>query len=226
MAFILNMDTLTSVRDFLQDDYVSMAPVCQDWKLAWAKANTYTCPIGDGTTIDMLKYAFNNGLETTESRTKDCALLGRLDLLKVCIQFGCPYGVNVSNSASKHSHIVKWLTENGCPMDYTICTGAASYGNVELLIMAVDQGYNVDSYTFLAAAKNGQKKMMEWLYSVECPWIEYMCECTAERGQLEALKWLVQNGCPFHYASVYRASLKNGHSDIVEWLEMLWNGFI
>lgn len=214
-----NIDILKFVQSFLCKDYVSMAPVCQDWEIAWGNNPTVTFPLVSSTTPEMLKYAFDTGMDKNESITEKCAFLGRLDLIKVCRDFGCPWGVSVSNAASNSTELVKWLVENGCPMDYTICSGAASLGLMDVLVSAIDRGFGVDSYTFSAAAKKGNIHIMEFLLSIKCPWISYTSECAALNGQLEALKWLMENGCPFESPSLFRAARKNGNFEIVKYLE-------
>lgn len=216
---ILNTDVLGIVKSFLGDEsYASLAPVSHDWKL-WGSRSKNTRAIVSGTSVKMLQYAFGTGLEKTEDLAEECASLGRLDLLKLCIDTGCPCGSRVVSSGSEHSHIVKWMVQNGYQMDYTVCAAAAGMGSIGVLKWAVRNGYPLDSYTFIAAAKKGYLDIMKYLLFSGCPWIEYTCECAAENGHLNALEWLVLNGCPLDYSSVYDIACKKGHTDIVDWLK-------
>ena len=195
----LHDDVLGVVRSFVGDEsYISMATVCSYWNKSWnlSTISRHTRAITSATTPDMLTYAFRYGLKPTEDVMSKSASLGRLDLVKICAEFKCPFGINVSNSSSEHSQVVEWLVENDCPMDYTICIAAAGQGEISILKWAMSMGFKSDSYTFSAAARNGHIQAMEYLLSVKCPWISYTCKCAARNGQTDAFKWLVENGCP------------------------------
>ena len=219
---ILNTDVLEVVKSFSgNESYASMAPVSHDWKTLWGSKTKNTRAIVPGTSLEMLKYAFETGLEKTEDLSKECASLGRLDLLRLCIDSGCPCGTRVSNAGSKHSHIVKWMMKNQFQMDYTLCTSAVGLGSIGVLKWAVRSGHPMNSYTFIAAAQKGNLDIMEYLLSSGCPCIEYVSECASENGHLKVLEWLFINDCPFDYSSVYDAACKNGHTDIVDWLKSI-----
>jgi len=188
-------DVLRIVQSFIGDEnYISMSPVCRYWNESWCLSTNSrkTRAITSGTMPEILMYAFHHGLKPTVDLMSKCASLGRLDLVKICAEFGCPFGVDVSNAASDHSQVVKWLVENDCPMDYTLSIAAAGQGEITILKWAIDEGFNMNSYTFSAAAKNGHIEVMEYLLGIGCPWISYTRECASS----SALKWLIKNGCP------------------------------
>ena len=67
------------------------------------------------------------------------------------------------------SVILKWLKENGCEWDESICDYAAEGGHLDVL---------------------------KWLKENGCEWDESTCDYAAEGGHLEVLKWAIDNGCP------------------------------
>ena len=71
----------------------------------------------------------------------------------------------VVTAAARGGHLecMKYLHENGCPWDKSVCEAAAEGGHLESL---------------------------KYLYENGCPWSEWAREAAAEGGHLECMKYL------------------------------------
>ena len=111
----------------------------------------------------------------------DAALAGHLECVKYLHENGCPLDEDTCYAAAKGGHLecVKYLHENGCPWDERTCTKAAKGGHLECLRYARENG---------------------------CPWDEETCEAAAEFGNLECLNYAFENGCPWDEETCARAA--------------------
>lgn len=78
----------------------------------------------------------------------------------------------------------------------SICTLHARVGNLNHLKEAIDEGYEIDTFTMIYAARHGHLDCLEFLHKLGCPWNEYVCSEAAREGHWECYKYASENGCP------------------------------
>ena len=109
---------------------------------------------------------------------------GRLDVLQLAREQGCPWSDWTCTLAAKngHLHILQWAREHGCPWDALTC-----------------------SY----AAENGHLHILRWAHEHGCPWDVYVCLYAAWGGYLHILQWALEHKCPIE--SYTEVGFKNRH---------------
>ena len=70
---------------------------------------------------------------------------------------------------------------------------------------------------FRKLARNGCMKMIDWAWSVNCPWDASVTAAAASRGRNALVAWFHKNGCPVDTTAVKLAA-KHGEWDTVKWL--------
>ena len=113
---------------------------------------------------------------------------------------------------------LKWLVENGCPLDEKVCDGAIRKGNVEMVEWLFAKGYKFDmKRAYISVAENGFLDMLKWLVGKGYKMSFSISRGAAEGGHLELLQWAVANGCPMDMGLISNA-VRNGHLDLVKWV--------
>ncbi len=122
------------------------------------------------------------------------------------------------------------------PNNTIIVSALATFGNVELLQIAVNNGCQliesnvIDEYlhaceysisklvdTCALAAQNGHQNVIEFCLDNGCKLNWLSCLMAAKNGHLELLKWLHLNKCEFNI-NVSGIAAYYGHYDVVKWL--------
>jgi|SRR5271155_265763 len=98
------------------------------------------------------------------------ARAGQLHVLQWLREFGCPWGVMISESAAGGGHLdtLQWLRENDCPWDEMACYVAIRGGHLHVLRWIEENGgISVwDRNKCLFWAKQlGQWEIVEWIKS-------------------------------------------------------------
>jgi len=174
--------------------------------LIWLKEIGYLCNCNKN---DAYKYASVNGRleilmwlnENNYPIDYDVVYLyasanGYLEILKWVKKYALPNNFLFCSCAAQFGHInaFKWLRENNCPWNECICSIASQFGHFEILKWA---------------RKNG------------CPWDKSVCENAVIIGHLEMLCWIRENNCPWDEAKCIDLAIKNGHTQILHWLQRL-----
>lgn len=73
---------------------------------------------------------------------------------------------------------------------------AAFLGDLELVRMARECGYEWDAYTCASAAYSGNLECLKYLHECGCPWDEETCACAAYTGHLGCLKYAQDHSAP------------------------------
>ena len=73
---------------------------------------------------------------------------------------------------------------------------AAFLGDLELVRMARECGYEWDAYTCEFAAYSGNLECLKYLHECGCPWDEETCACAAYTGHLGCLKYAQDHSAP------------------------------
>lgn len=95
-----------------------------------------------------------------------------------------------NNSKSENLELIKWLLENGCPVDDNICTTIVKLDNLKLLKYMLNNGYSCNEDTFAIAASNGNLEILDFLHKNKCRWNGKACSFAAICEKFDTLKWL------------------------------------
>jgi hypothetical protein len=93
----------------------------------------------------------------------------------------------------------------------------ASFGNIEAVQWAYDNGFPLDIHVSNAAAYGGFLSLLEFLHERECPWNVKTMHKAALKGHLDVIKYLQRHQCPWNSTTVQKAVM-NGHLHIVKYL--------
>ena len=74
---------------------------------------------------------------------------------------------------------------------------AAFLGDLELLRLALELGYEWNWETCASAAMSGQLECLKYARERGCDWSDSTCANAAENGHLEMLKYAHEHGCPW-----------------------------
>ena len=105
--------------------------------------------------LNILKWARENGCKWDASTCTHAALGGHLDVLMWARENGCEWNSDVYYRAATqgHLHILEWALANGCPWGIFVCQYATQNGHLHVLIWAVSNGCELDLGTQQFAAK-------------------------------------------------------------------------
>ena len=86
---------------------------------------------------------------------------------------------------------------------------AAFLGDLELLRLALELGYEWNWETCCCAALNGHLECLKYARERGCDWSEHTCANAALNGHLECLKYAHEHGCPWHELTCGAAAYMN-----------------
>ena len=86
---------------------------------------------------------------------------------------------------------------------------AAFLGDLELLRLALELGYEWNWATCCCAALNGHLECLKYARERGCDWSEHTCANAALNGHLECLKYAHEHGCPWHELTCGAAAYVN-----------------
>lgn len=158
--------------------------------------------------FEVLKWLQQNGMPP-EKLIFPCGFAakdGRMDLIKLYRDIGCPWDIWMFSHAAEGGHldILKWLKDQ--------------LDNDELTLATVDYA-TVCTHAQVHAASKGHLIVLEWLIDNGCLWDKRSCVVAARGGHLHILKWLKENGCPSDNERVSMAAAEGGHLEILEWMK-------
>lgn len=148
---------------------------------------------------------------------KNAATFGHIELMKWTINRKYNWGVDTIVSAIEFGQFeTLMLIHNLCVCKYkrtkkmiTSCTKitrvAIEKGYLDMLIWLNNNGYKIDLCSVLIAAKNGDLKIVSWMYENYNDldsnyWSNEICKIVASNGRLEILKWLKEKDCFERYS--------------------------
>ena len=100
---------------------------------------------------------------------------------------------------------LKYLHENGCPLEWQATQDAVTYGHLECLKYLHENGCDKELYGFTPRSNNFE--CLKYLHNNGCPWDERSTEYAAFKGKLECLKYLHENGCPWDAGTTLEAAM-------------------
>lgn len=204
------------------------------WKNNWRK----NIHVNVSIRLDILKWLHAKGCKFCAKLCEYAAENGYLPILKwvdtiIPIKIGShsdeieyPWNKNACALAVSNNHfdILKWLYENGCPLDIKTSVGAALNGNLDILKWFRTE-FNEnncprgrDETTCSSAASNGNLDILKYLRKNNCPRgrDESTCISAAENGYLNILIWARKNGCKWSREVCKRAK-NNKYHHVLEW---------
>jgi hypothetical protein len=193
-----NIDMLLLVKEFVGDrDYICVAPISTLWKESLGDSPKKSNIISHGMSVERLSLAFNTCKIRTKRMSSRSAEIGRLDILKLCIENGCPCDGETYLYAALNGHldIIKWARKNYYPWDADTCTFAALNGHLDIIKWAHKNGCPWDGETCAYAAMGGHLDLIKWARENGCPWDGETCTSAEKYGHLDVLKWARENGC-------------------------------
>lgn len=147
------------------------------------------------------------------------------------------YNIEMARSISLIQFALQLQPYNGViyPVDEYICSRAASFGNLELIIWARDpltvkpRGITQipwDQETCYQAARKGHLHVLAGIRNPDlaggpCPWSSLLCEYAAQYGHLHILEWVRSEDrdqeagrCPLDQET-YKWAVLEGHNHII-----------
>jgi len=94
--------------------------------------------------------------------------------------------------------LLRLALELGYEWNWATCCSAALNGHLECLKYARERGCDWSEHTCSRAAENGHLECLKYAHERGCPWDELTCAYAASNGQLECLKYLHEHGCPLN----------------------------
>jgi len=94
--------------------------------------------------------------------------------------------------------LLRLALELGYEWNWATCCCAALNGHLECLKYARERGCDWSEHTCSRAAENGHLECLKYAHERGCPWDELTCAYAASNGQLECLKYLHEHGCPLN----------------------------
>ena len=156
----------------------------------------------------------------TASICSDAAENGHLHVIQWAHSEGCPWDCCTLRSAIENGHfdVLVFALDHDCPTDNeNLCYYAASSGHLEILqYLHTRGGFNLSESIMAIAARHISLEMVQWLYSVNCPWDSWTCANAASAGNLEMLQWLRARDCPWDEEVYYFAGRYN-YENILQW---------
>jgi hypothetical protein len=80
--------------------------------------------------VSYLFSSVKDGRDLLDARcTENAAYIGNLDMMIYLRSIGCPWSSETSFRAAYrgHSHLFRWLCENGCPVDHVECGAVCAF---------------------------------------------------------------------------------------------------
>ena len=116
----------------------------------------------------------------------------------------------LTKEAAKKGYLalLKWLREQGCPLNSFISIYATQSGDLELMKWIKDQGCTFSEETFIAATANCSIEVLKWLRDeARCPWDHRTFPAACKRGDMQVLSWLKMKGCSWNALSCANSGL-------------------
>ena len=112
--------------------------------------------------------------------------------------------------------LLRLALELGYEWNWETCASAAMSGQLECLKYARERGCDWSDLTCANAAENGHLECLKYAYERGCPLYEEMCAYAASNGHLECLKYLHERGCPWNEETCQNAAEK-GHLECLKY---------
>ena len=112
--------------------------------------------------------------------------------------------------------LLRLALELGYEWNWETCASAAMSGQLECLKYARERGCDWSDSTCANAAENGHLECLKYAHERGCPWSEYTCGAAASNGHLECLKYAHEHGCPWN-EDLYAYAAGYGHLECLKY---------
>ena len=112
--------------------------------------------------------------------------------------------------------LLRLALELGYERNWETCCCAALNGHLECLKYAHERGCPLNEVTCANAASNGHLECLKYAHERGCDWSDLTCECAASNGHLECLKYAYEHGCPLNEDMCWYAA-SNGHLECLKY---------
>lgn len=211
-------DSLRAISAFVPStDFMFFAVASKMCRDVWGNRGTATQAVTEHSTPTQLRACFHVGLRVSEAPVFHAAALGRVDLMAVAHDQGCPFTRKASSQAARFGHLeaLEYACSNGSPFDVCTANIAASNGHVHILQWLRSVKCVFNETTCYSAARRGHLCCLEYLRSFRCKWDILVCSAAARWGHFDVLKWAMRHKCKFDH-SVVAAAAEGGHLAIIE----------
>lgn len=190
----VSLDTLKRVKDSVGQKGFTSMEIHEYWSVCFIS-------VCNGR-LDVLKWLKNNGWFDLSNASLGTEIAARKGYLP----------------------IIKWLVENGCPLDEFIFAEAVVGGNLNVLEFLKQNccPFYPDSCLYEAATK-GNLQIIKWLLKNGCSLADvdkWTFETAARKGHLQIIKWFVENGCSIRIVNEvsFKEVAEGGHLHVMQWL--------
>jgi hypothetical protein len=219
-----NPDLLQIVASYTGDEeYIGVATLSTLWKNVWGERPRKSRAIGHGVSPARLLLAFDTSLKKTEKLARRAVKIGRLDILNMCRDNGCPWDNWTFSAAAKGGdmEIVRYLKDNGCPWNEWACSQAARWGHLDVLKFLIDNGCPWDEWTPSDAARGGHLEILRYVKARGAEWDEHTMALAARGGKDESVTFLMREGCAWDKTAI-DAAARGGHVEIFKSFTVKW----
>lgn len=210
-------DSLHVVSTFVPStDFVFFAIASKMCREVWGKRCTETQAVTTHSTPTQLRACFDMGLQVSAEPVDRAAAIGRVDLMAVAHEKGCPFVRKASSQAARFGHLeaLKYACSKGSSLSVCTANIAASNGHVHILqwLCSIECVFN--ETTCYSAARRGHLHCLEYLRSVRCEWDVLVCSAAARWGHFDLLRWAIRRKCKIDH-TVVAAAAEGGHLQIM-----------
>jgi hypothetical protein len=97
----------------------------------------------------------------------------------------------------KSTDCLRYLHENGCPWENSVCYDAIRHNNLESLRYLHENGCPWDENATCYAAIQNSLDCLQYLHENGCPFQKTTCYYAAYFGMLDCLRYAYEHGCPW-----------------------------
>jgi hypothetical protein len=148
---------------------------------------------------------------------------GSIDMLNWLKGQGCVFDEDTMRSAAEHGHVVRYLRGESCPWDNEVCLAALRRGDRELVLWALDHGFDVESGEFLsncwhAVINTSSLEMVMWFEQLQlCDPDSLDLKHAIYSGQVEMCRYFHAQGCGWD-SHIESCAATSGKPEMCEWL--------
>lgn len=206
-------DSLDVISAFVPStDFIFFAVASRMCRDVWGKRSTETQAVTTHSTPTQLQACFDMGLGVSAAPVLRAAEIGRVDLMEVAYNAGCPFVRKAAARAARFGHIeaLKYARSKGSSVNVCISNIAASNGHVHILQWLRSINCDLNETTCYSAARKGHLPCLKYLRSIGCKWDVLVCSAAARWGHFHVLQWAIHRKCKIDY-TVVAAAAEGGH---------------
>lgn len=151
--------------------------------------------------IEILKWAYKKGANSTEQLSFTAARAGQLEVIQwfanVHPQWQVDHTTCCLAARGGHLPILQWMRSKRATLDEQVCSNAALGGHTHVLKWLRSQSAQWDQFTCSYAASRGHLETLKYARSEGAPWDTWTCAHAAAGGHFEVLQWARANGAPW-----------------------------